>query len=282
MDDALHCELQASSCSSWNICIRYKKVWPFLCQKVLLWMLRLWFTTESPLDTYYFSFSLLYSNCYLIFFLLSWRFFFCWVKKSSSLWMQVRKSGTHSTVTDGHILALKCILMATGACICTEKQFTSVFLLCSQLEINIFKEYLFSSVFCYQFSNYILFMFSPLPPPKPQITAQLKVSHGTVCLMGCCWIPFYPLLLHTQQKCCMLQAVWNSYLCWCIKELKMKGGIGVEGGGLGRRGIYRAHLYIRCCAKYLFKAAFKKFMVLADILLGFQKGHSMKKNHCFL
>lgn len=41
----------------------------------------------------------------------------------------------------------------------------------------------------------------------------------------------------------------------------MKGGGGVEGGGLGRRDIYKAQLNIRYCAKWLFKAAFKMFMV---------------------
>lgn len=62
----------------------------------------------------------------------------------------------------------------------------------------------------------------------------------------------------------------------------MKGGGGVEGGGLGRRGMYRAHLNIRYCAEWLFKAAYTMFIVLANILLALQKGHSMKKNHCFL
>jgi len=51
---------------------------------------------------------------------------------------------------------------------------------------------------------------------------------------------------------------------------------------MGRRGLYRAHLGIKCCAEWLFKAASKMFIVLADILLALQKGHSMKNNHCFL
>lgn len=76
-----------------------KEVWPFLCQKVLLWMLRLWFTTVSPQDPYYLSSPSCIVTIILFYFLLSWLFggflfgwffgvwffFFLYVEKSSSL-----------------------------------------------------------------------------------------------------------------------------------------------------------------------------------------------------
>lgn len=65
--------------------------------------------------------------------------------------MQGRRSATHSTVANGHNLALLGILMATEVCVCTQKQFTSVSLLHSQFEINVFKEYL--SVFLLPWSS---------------------------------------------------------------------------------------------------------------------------------